>query len=209
MADQLALLGIIATVVLGLGAIAATIYVFRKQSPRREFSYDLRATPLVSGAVRGSDRLTLAYDGSPVTNPYLVTLQLASSGRADITSSSFDGDKPILFELNVPILAEIEQTPSTSTVSAQLQYNGEGSVIQLPPSLLPKGFGIRASYVCDGEPTLEPKIELADITIRDGIRSFGEKNKLWLNAAVFAIGVAAAGLGALLAESIIFKGLTP
>lgn len=184
-------MGIIVAIALGLGAIGVTLYVHRKQNPRREFSYDVRASPLVSTRVRGLDKLTVAYDGSPLTRPYLVNVQIASTGRADISSASFDGNKPVSFALNVPILGEIEQSASTETVSARLRFSDLTNSIELPPSLLPKGFTLRASYLCDGRPNVEPKVELTDIPVRTDIRALRTTN--WRSEIAVAVGAASLG----------------
>jgi len=168
--DFLALVGIIVAIVLGLGAIGATIFVYRKQSPRREFTYSVEASPLVSTQVRGLDKLSVAFDGVPLSHPYLVTVNVASTGRADIASSSFDGGKPILFDLNVPVLAQLGHKTSTDTVGARLRFAEGDTAIALDPSLLPKRYRIRAAYLCDGEPHVVPRIELADISIREESR---------------------------------------
>lgn len=198
-ADQLALIGIIATVVLGLGAIAATIYVFRKQSPRREFTYSVEAAPLVSTQVRGLDKLSVAFGGTPLEHPYLVTVRVASTGRADISSSKFDGNKPILFDLNVPVLSEIDQTASSETVGARLTFQRSQSVIELQPSLLPKGFSLSGSYLCDGEPNVVPRIELADISIRNQFRTVASAEIRYARLALIAalLGAFIAGIATL------------
>ena len=186
MSDLLALFGIIVAIVLGLGAAAVALYIHRREHPYRRFSHSVRTSPLVSRQLHGLPKLTVAYDGSTVLNPYLVTIEIASTGRADISSASFDGQKPILFQLNVPVLVEIEQTPSTDSVSARLVFAPGDSTIKLAPALLPKQFSIRATYLCDGKPANQPRIELADITIRDETLPRLDRNpdrtsrRLWL-----------------------------
>ncbi|OFI39404.1 hypothetical protein BIU82_13815 [Arthrobacter sp. SW1] len=161
----------IAAVVVAVITIGVMFYLDRKRNPRREFAYEVTASPLVSSKIRGLDKLAVSYDGSPLAHPYLVTVRMASTGRADISSTSFDGNKPVIIELNVPILGEIEQSTSMETVGARLKYaSGETSLV-LPPSLLPKGFSIHGSYLCDGIPQIESRIELADITIRNTSRA--------------------------------------
>lgn len=192
MSDLLALIGIIVAIILGLAAIIVTLYVHRKQNPRREFSYDLRSSPLVSGGVRGLDKLTVAFDGSPLKSPHLVSVLVASTGRADISSASFDGDKPIKFELNVPILGEIAQTANIEKVSTRLNFIEGESSIELQPSLLPKGFTIRATYLCDGHPKFRPRIELADIVIHDiSTPPPWHRDPKWLNFAANVLFVVA------------------
>jgi hypothetical protein len=68
-------------------------------------------------------------------------------------------------DLQVPILAEIDQRASVDTVDAHLEV-AEEAVIELPPSLLPKGYTIRASYICEGKPNPKLKIHPPDITVR-------------------------------------------
>lgn len=167
MADLLALLAIIVTVLIGLGAIAVTIWLDRKRHPKREFAYSVQAAPLVSSGAKGLEGLTVSYQGEQIDRPYLVNLEISSRGRADISSSSFDAGKPVRIDLQVPILAEIDQRATLQTVDARLELVDE-SLIELAPSLLPKGMTLRASYICEGKPSPKYKIPLPDITIREG-----------------------------------------
>lgn len=202
--DLLTAISIVVAIVLGVGAIWVALYIYRKQNPRREFSYDVSSSPLVSTEVRGLDRLAVSYDGMPLKYPYLVTIEVASTGRADIPSASFDGNQPIVFELNVPILGEIEQTVSLETVRARLTAKDGQSFVELAPSLLPKGFSIRASYLCDGKPRVEPMVELADIPTLAGTRRVA--TNMWVNFGLGAVTAASVGLGA--GAAAIFQMIT-
>lgn len=199
MAEVIGIVAIIVAVV----TLWVMFYLDRKRNPRREFMYDVSASPLVSSEVRGLDKLTVAYDGVPLTQPYLVNMELASTGRADISSSSFDGQKPIIFELNVPIVGEIEHKGSSGTVSAQLKFKEGESSIELPPTLLPAGFSLRASYLCDGKPTVEPKIELTDIPLQEGVRSTTTQASLLTRYSLrFALTIAVTVAGALISTNL-------
>ena len=188
-------------IVVALATVGVMFYLDRKRNPRREFTYEVTTSPLVSTEVRGLDQLTVSYAGTPLTHPYLVTVRISSTGRADISSSSFDGQKPILFNLNVRVLGEIEQVSSTDSVGARLQI-GEGKTqVELAPSLLPKGFIAWASYLCDGKPTLQPRVELADIPVRDELqdsRSGGKTLRSAMAVGSGAVGVLAAFLADIL-----------
>jgi hypothetical protein len=148
------------------------------------------ASPLVATRVIGLDDLAVSFAGSQLRDPYLVNLVVAFTGRADISSSSFDGQKPVVFELNVPVLAEIEHAASTSKVGARLEYVEGESAIRLTPSLLPQGFLLRATYLCDGEPVVQPVLELTDISIREGLHipkpSVVPKYVVWIFALILA-----------------------
>ncbi|MBP2266315.1 hypothetical protein J3A64_001779 [Pseudarthrobacter sp. PvP004] len=191
-------IGIVVTAVLALLGSGVAIGIYRKQNPRLEFSHEVRSAPLISRrSRRGLPKLSVAYEGSTVPNPYLVTIEIASTGRADISSTRFDGQKPILFQLKVPVIDEIEQTPSSDSLSARLEFTPGHSTIMLAPTLLPKGFSIRATYLCDGKPQHKAKIELADITIRDGSlpRSRGRSGRIMsIVAGLVALGLGLASL---------------
>jgi hypothetical protein len=131
----------------------------------------VEASPLVSTQVQGLDKLSVAFDGAPLSHPYLVTVRIGSTGRADISSSSFDGGKPVLFDVRVPVLAQLGHWSSSDTVGARLTFAEGDSAVALQPSLLPKGHLMRAAYLCDGEPDVVPRIELADISIRNQFRA--------------------------------------
>ncbi|WP_426004865.1 hypothetical protein ACPFL9_20390 [Paenarthrobacter sp. NyZ202] len=205
MSELLALPGFIVSMVAGVAGLIAvfvTLYVHFREHPRREFSWEVRYAPLVASRVHGLPKLSVAYDGRAVPNPHLVTIEVASTGRADISSSNFDGQKPVLFDLGVPVLDEVDQDASQSNFSARLDFTQNESTIRLAPALLPKQFSFRASYICEGAPRCQPNIELADTNIREGLRP---KQRVKFEYAWLFYAAVTAGLVALYYEMYGFK----
>lgn len=193
MTDFLALVAIIVSVVVGGGAIWVAIHLDRKRNPKREFTYSVEPAPLVNSRATGLDKLSVAYDGRTVIKPYLVTVSISSTGRADIPSANFDGGKPVRIDLQVPILAEVSQRANLDTVDGRLERAG-ASVIELAPTLLPKGYALRASFICEGAPNSTFKIPLHDITLRRDVPAAKLSSKAtWLTVSV-ALLSAVAGL---------------
>jgi hypothetical protein len=170
MTDNAALLSWLVPTVVGIVAIIVSVYLYKKANPRRELTYTLSVTPLVQGTVRGLDKLTVTYDGWNVDRPYVVTLDVGSTGRADISSSHFDDRKPIVFDLGTPILGELEQTISVDTVDTTITQVGD-SLVHIGPCLLPKGIRIKIAYLCNGKPNLRVSVPLPDTTLRTDFRA--------------------------------------
>jgi len=199
------IVAVLAILIGGLIAVLVPLYVHRREFPRREFTYRVHSSPIVPKQIHGIPKLGVVYDGSTLQHPYLVTIEVASTGRADISSTSFDGQKPILFELNAPVLVEIEQVISNDAVSAELKSAPGQARVVLVPAFLPKDLSIRGTYLCDGEPTPKVRAELVDIIIRDG--SFPKSTKTYertMRRLVTAVG----GTGGIVAILAVVQQLT-
>lgn len=108
------------------------------------------------------DKLEVTYDSKPVDQPYLATFTLASCGRADIAQESFSGNKPLLFEMGVPVLAHVGglSEPQQDVV---IQINETKLAIE--PTLIPKSFYLRSTFLLDGTPEPHAFHRLTDIPI--------------------------------------------
>ena len=147
---------------LGIAVTAAiSIAMHLKAHPKRAIRYRVESASLISQGGLARGRLALTVDGKPVTNPTLVTLTIWSSGRADISSSSFDGGTPIVFDLGANIVDEV---PGDTPSDPQLQMRPPNELIILP-SLLRRRFQSRVRVVVDGVPIVSVHHSLVDIPV--------------------------------------------
>ncbi|MBF4514119.1 hypothetical protein ITJ66_16660 [Plantibacter sp. VKM Ac-2885] len=141
-------------------ATALTIYVYRRTNPKRVIRYRVEITPLL-GQNPVSSQLTVTLGPQAVANPHIVAITVWSSGRADISSQSFDGGVPMVFELGALI---IEVNPASTPQDPPIVVRAQ-TQLELRPSLLRKGFQSHLQVVVDGAPTIGVTHALIDIPV--------------------------------------------
>jgi hypothetical protein len=93
--------------------------------------------------------LEIAYQGIPIEDPCLITVELANVGRTAIPSSSFDQDRSAVFDIGREIVGvlSIEWTPDSSP---KAEITSEGSRFALRPELICAGEVIKALILTVG-----------------------------------------------------------
>jgi hypothetical protein len=118
----LAVIGLLAT-------IAVPVAIHRATHPKRRVSYFLGVRPL--HPVPQPPGPATARTSAPPGWPMQVTLQMWSSGRADVSSKNFDGDRPIVFQFGSPIL-EAHDADDEPTYLGVFEREGENRVLFRP-----------------------------------------------------------------------------
>jgi hypothetical protein len=121
-------------VVVAIVAIAITIYFARKQTQKKELSYETMNTELVKVDSRITDRLQVNFDGKPVGHLHLVFVRFVNSGNIPIDANDYQGDISVTFGEKSQILkCEIsEEEPEDIPISTK---NDENKV-EIKPTLL-------------------------------------------------------------------------
>lgn len=113
--------------VVGVAAsVAVPVFVHLRTHPRRRVSYVLDERPAPPGVV--------APDGRSLN---LVTVRLWASGRTDISSTDFDGQKAIVFQFNGAIV-DAAAPPDESQIEGWGFERAKSNQVVLQPSLLPR-----------------------------------------------------------------------
>lgn len=123
---------------------------YAKAHPKRQLKYSSRITPFLSVERSSASNLQVTYAGEVVKNPYLISFELWSTGRADIPSARFDNGSPLQFDIGSPI---IEVTAVHSDQPAQL-YQAGSTTIGLQPTLMPRKFRARIDVVVSDTPAI-------------------------------------------------------
>ncbi len=108
------------------------------------------------------DKLEVLYDSRPVAQSYLATFTLASCGRADIARESFSGNKPLLFDMGVPVLAHVG---GSSKPHQEVTIQIDETKLAIEPTLIPKSFYLRSTFLLYGAPEPHAFHRLTDIPI--------------------------------------------
>lgn len=171
-ADPWAVIGVIATVLFGVGAIVAAVAVpigiYRRQSPKRELWYSVTSYSFLSSRIPElSARVTVQLDGKPMADPYVTTFRLWSTGRADIPSANFDGDKPLIFNLGTRLLSLVGQREKDEHADVMVRIDESGT-FSVGPVLLRKSYATELRVVTDGPPKDDVVLTnpLVDIEVR-------------------------------------------
>ncbi|MEU9171260.1 hypothetical protein AB0D34_26245 [Streptomyces sp. NPDC048420] len=148
------------TVVFGCGGIWTA---FRTTHPRRRLTCTVSHAPLVRGPV--DDSLEIRRNGTPLTDPHLVTVVLTNPGRRDIGSTDFDRAQPFRVRLAVPYAALLDTESQPSDDQAPTGHI-EGTELHIGPGRL--GSGTTATYhvLVDTLPTPDCRHSLLDVRVQ-------------------------------------------
>ena len=93
--------------------------------------------------------LEIAYQGVPIEDPCLTTVEVANVGRAAIPSSSFDQGRSAVFDIGKEIIGvlSVERTPDSSP---KAEIVSDGSRFALRPELISAGEVIKALILTVG-----------------------------------------------------------
>jgi hypothetical protein len=111
--------GVLAVIVMG---VLGSWVVWRSANPNKQLVYSVsEPTPLVASEPLGSagtGLLSVTYNEMPLTNPYVVTIEVNSRSRRDIRSSDFDGNRPLIFSLDADVKAVLDSKTRSGALQA-------------------------------------------------------------------------------------------
>lgn len=186
------IIGVAATLVVA----AVTLWLTYLWSvPKRRLHYWLASkTPLLLSAPSElSDQLEVHHDGRVVAEPHVLEVRVASRGRRDIPSSSFDGDQPIRVDVGASILEILGNDSDTKAVPKPV-VRVDGTALEIGPALLKRRHTLTYRLLVDGpEPRLTCHASLVDVTVlsRPDEADAGRGRRLVAVAIVVAAGTIA------------------
>lgn len=156
--------GVFATL---LAAVIGALLTQRK--PRRLLVYTARARKLLAGqsAALLSPDLQLAYHGSPLATPYLVSLSVLTKSRIDIRREDFDGGRPLIFDLGTPIAGVLASSVPGIPGRTDDWFRVSGSSILMGPALIRKGQSISLDVLTDSPPKVTYQSDLAGVVVTE------------------------------------------
>ncbi|MBB4714443.1 hypothetical protein [Streptomyces luteogriseus] len=161
-------------VAVAVGALAAWA-TMRSANPKRRLNYGTRTNAsLLIASHSQSGALQVTHNGTPVSRPRIVELELRNSGRRDITAAQFHANEPLKFNLGadvVGVLGMASEPSGTIAPSIELPH-ATPRVIAIPPSLLARKQVFRVALLVDG-PRAEVccvQAPLVDVAVRSGIQ---------------------------------------
>jgi hypothetical protein len=184
-------------VVAVLAAVAGIWVTLSVGFPRRRLYYGLRAAaPLLTAPAGMRSDLQLLHRGTPLADPHVLTIELISRGRKDISNDAYNGGQPLQLDVGSRII-EILQTTSEPETLVTPQVATSETFLRIGPSLIGKRHQITINVLTDGgQPSLTCRSPLVDVQIRQRIED--RTTLTWALAVVagtMAIAVAAAIVG--------------
>lgn len=183
------------TVAALLGAAAGVWATFMVGSLRRRLYYGMRAAaPLLAAPDGMRSKLELRYDGAPLADPQVLTVQLISRSRKDIPSDAYNDGQPLRLDVGAPIL-EILQTTSAPETLPPPSITRDGTALAIGPSLIGKRHNITITVLTDGgTPSLSCRSPLIDVQIRERTDDGSSRNPAmaamtWVAAIAVVVGL--------------------
>jgi hypothetical protein len=155
-------LGILATIVT---CIVTIWFTFRSENPRRRLHvYMASSLPVVRTHEAMKNALEVRHQGRTLSQPHVVTVMVVSRGRKDISSDSFDGEKPIVANLGVPIIQQLQFDAVAKSRGVPVpKVVIDGTQVLIGPSMLAKRHTLTITALVEGEPRLSMEIPILDI----------------------------------------------
>lgn len=161
----------------------------RSASRHRILDYQvLDAVPIQLPADRSpGEGLKVQYNGTALSSPRLVQIQVANLGRRDIPTSAFDQARPLLLDLGTAVagILKVDCVPAAGTVP---RTGVQGSVLSLGPDLIKSRQTMTLSLLVDG-PVRLTRVDSPIIDTQ--VREHADRSTDTLKVSVTAIGVAA------------------
>jgi hypothetical protein len=157
-------------VVIAVAAIVVGVWAaFRSAWPRRTLYITVDSAVSMLHTAPGLDGggIEVRHKGRKLSEPYVVTVTVASRSDRDIDSASFD-NKPLELRFGVPIVELLE-----STVDARRAGVRTPPVVVTPtalhvgPALLTRRHLLRYVVLVDGQPQFRPVGDLVNAAIQE------------------------------------------
>ncbi|MEU5256700.1 hypothetical protein [Streptomyces longwoodensis] len=142
---------------------------FRAANPKLRIDWIVRLNdPLIEPA-HASSRITLQADGTPVTHPRIIEIQVSNSGRKDIVGSMFNDGESLLFDLGAPIITILDVEDQPAEGAPELEWARDGtSQVGIPPCHFARGRTVKYRFLVDGPnaPIKVVRQPLVDVNVR-------------------------------------------
>lgn len=127
----------VAGVVIGAVALIATVIFYLRGRSRKQLSFWRNVTQLVSIHNEARGRVTLNFEGEPVSNAYLIEVHLANSGNVAITDRDFVQPVEIILGGEARVMTAEEDGASPDDLDPKIEIDQDRA--RLVPLLLNPG----------------------------------------------------------------------
>ncbi|MFI7283486.1 hypothetical protein ACIBOV_24810 [Micromonospora chersina] len=157
----IALAGVLITLVVG----AITLWIsYRQAFPSRRIVFLAEGEPLAPHEDDQKSSVVIHYNGREIQSPYLVELAVGNDGKRDITSDDFNAKKPLVFDLNAPVVGILKYA-SKPAGTMKPDVSTSDTRLSIEPGLLSSRQLLVFSLLVDGEPRAEYAKPLINVPI--------------------------------------------
>jgi hypothetical protein len=163
---MLGIIGIVVAVIAAVLAAFAVIYQRRSVPPKLELSVETAITPVLPSGSAMLGRITMAYeDGSPLTDPHIVQIDLHNMGSAAIGKELYDGD-PYVVRFGTKVIDKVDETnnlPDRTTPDTRVS----DSELWIGPGTIHQGQKLTYSVLIDGRAEIDLICPIKNVTLVD------------------------------------------
>jgi hypothetical protein len=149
-------------------AIFAAYWNYRTVHPKRLFTYSPRKnTSLLNASGQFSGTLSVRHDGTQLSRPRVVEIEIRNEGRTAVTAQDFHAGDPIEFEVGAPVIALLESgtTPPHNRIP---NFSIAGTMLKIEPSLLSSKQSASFTLLVDGpRAELQCRSSLVNVPVKE------------------------------------------
>lgn len=153
-----------AAVIVAITGVRATV---RAAAPRRRLNYHVSTLPLFAREGANGEGLRVSLEGRALDNPRLVQIHLSSEGTRDITSAHFDQERPIVIELDRPILRVVNVETFPAEAAAPPFLADGSNRLEVGPGRLGKDGSVTYTLLIDGHTKHKLRHSLTDVKVKE------------------------------------------
>ena len=144
---------VITLIVGALLGMLANWFFYRRAEKPKQLGWELvSGNRIISATEDQRKRLTVAYDGHNVENPYVLVLRIANAGKQEISASDFP--EPILIDFGETRVLTIETIGkhNPKVTGSFTVETSKPNLAQFTPQLLNRDEWVEFQFVTDGDP---------------------------------------------------------
>lgn len=128
----------------------------RRPEPRSELVWQLSVVKLLAENLdyQMARNLEITYGDETLNDPHLASLLVVSRSQKDIASDRFDAEKPLIFNLGVPIVAAVGSPSGSAVAENYLTLEKNAGLVKIAPHLIRSGHVLFVELLTDRPPVL-------------------------------------------------------
>jgi hypothetical protein len=179
-------IGVLVTVIVGVISIILVL----KERNKKALSYELVShTSLLSVEQEVKDKLSIAYEGKPISQLTLNLIRLINSGNTPIATTDFVRPPTILFDDSSEIVSAEVSERKPDGLEASVTYNN--TQVMINPTLLNGGDWFEIKILSSGEGNIA-SVNGRVVGVREITKFTGHKS-LYVGIVIFGLFLTLAG----------------
>ncbi|MDX3658541.1 hypothetical protein PV646_14640 [Streptomyces sp. ID05-26A] len=155
-----------------LVSIAAAYFALRgpRASETALFFRERSVASILSSASHEMTGIAVTRNGETLIQPHIAVVEIENNGRKAVKSDHFDQDRPIVIDLDAPVVEVIRSSYLQGEESVGFKSSIDGTEVRLGPDLLPEKAVLTVQALTAGRPQLK-SIDCRLANIKKAIRT--------------------------------------